>query len=246
MTTLAKSMNWWPGFNRQNLLASNIVAAWPLLAGGGKLARDVVTGADGTITDAVWQGSEVGHVLLFDEHAGSGDVILVDDRPSLNFNGLEFTWVVYLKSDSSQEAGAGIVAKGNGAGGERFVIDLPLSGGTKYRFFIRESGGAATGIATGIAPSGDWEVLIVTYSQLQGVMRVYQDGVETGSDSSIGTTLQTTTEPVAIGSRQAATGPYDLNFAGEIALVDCYDVAHGWSRGPKRSKSLAPLAESTE
>jgi hypothetical protein len=93
--------------------------------------------------------------------AGNGD--LGDDRVTIPDSGVfnfastrVFTLEAWVKGWSGQEAGAAIIAKGTGGGGEQFAIDV--FNGT-YRFFAWDGAAPNTPFVAGasVGPDGTWQ-----------------------------------------------------------------------------------------
>ncbi|HXJ59861.1 MAG TPA: lamin tail domain-containing protein [Verrucomicrobiae bacterium] len=161
--------------------------------------------------------------------AGNGDngndVVTIPDPGVFNFSSTRiFTLEAWANGGAGQENGGPIIAKGQGGGGEQFVIDVV---GGNYRFFTR-SGGVANEAATAsasVGPDGTWQHIVAVLDQPAGRMKIYVNGMERGSQTP-STTLLDTAHEISIGARKnAASANYDLNFEGRIDEVAIYNRA---------------------
>jgi len=161
--------------------------------------------------------------------AGNSD--LGDDRVTIPDSGLfnfaptrVFSLEAWVKAWPGQEAGAAIIAKGTGGGGEQFAVDV--FNGT-YRFFAWDGGVPNTAFvaAATIGPDGTWQHLAAVLDQPAGRMKLYVNGVERASIAPRATLVNSTHE-VSIGARKnSAASGYDLNFDGRIDEVAIYNRA---------------------
>jgi hypothetical protein len=161
--------------------------------------------------------------------AGNSD--LGDDRVTISDSGLfnfastrVFTLEAWVRGWPGQEAGAAIIAKGTGGGGEQFAIDV--FNGT-YRFFAWDGAVPNTPFVAGasVGPDGTWQHLVAVLDQPAGRMKLYVNGVERASITPRATLVNSTHE-VSIGARKtSAASGYDLNFEGRIDEVAIYNRA---------------------
>jgi hypothetical protein len=156
---------------------------------------------------------------------GGSSRMTVPDTGVFNFASARvFTLEAWVKGGSAQEAGAAIIAKGTGGGGEQFAIDV--FNGT-YRFFAWDGGVPNNAFVAGasVGPDDTWQHLVAVLDQPAGRMKLYVNGVERASVTPRATLVNTTHE-VSIGARKtsASTG-YDLNFDGRIDEVAIYNRA---------------------
>src|SRR6185503_7861816 len=81
---------------------------------------------------------------------GGNDVVTIPDLGVFNFASTRiFTLEAWVNGASAQEAGAAIIAKGTGGGGEQFAVDVFNT----YRFFAWDGSGASVASAS-VAPNG--------------------------------------------------------------------------------------------
>ena len=110
------------------------------------------------------------------------------------------------------------IAKGTGAGGEEYALDV--YNGT-YRFYGWTSPVNAAVFQTTTSPNETWQHLAAVFSASRGRVNVYVNGVQVLSGPAPAS-LVGNSHAVAIGSRQAASGPYDFGFSGKIDDVRIY------------------------
>jgi len=142
-------------------------------------------------------------------------------------------WV--MVTNTSEIAGAGIVTKGYGNGGEQF--DLDYNG--DFRFFVRDASGSVHVAASAVAVAvKNWYHLVGVWDGAGGTAYLYINGVTnvvtTGAPAGVGLLTATTTNTalpgaalVSIGARassQSVTN-YDLQFKGRIENVAIYNYA---------------------
>ena len=161
----------------------------------------------------------------FAGNADSGnDVVLIPDSPVLNFaDTRSFTLEAWVKGGAVQEAGAAIIAKGTGGGGEQYAVDV-VDG--KYRFFAWDGGSPNSPfvVSSTTGPDGSWQHVVASLDGASGLMRIWVNGKESGQGVAPPSLVRNSHE-VSIGSRQLADGNYDLNFDGWIDEVAIYDRA---------------------
>jgi hypothetical protein len=194
---------------------------------------------DGTLqgfVEAPWTPGIIDGALAFNPDGGAGDdVVLVPDDGTLDFAAsMEFTLSAWANGDPAQEAGAPLICKGTGGGGEQFAIDV--FGG--YRFYgwtgatppVYLVGGA------GVGPDNTWQHVVGIFSHSLNRVKLFVNGVEVASTTTPASIVQNSHE-VSIGSRQGAldpSSPYSLNFNGRIDDVRIYNRAIT----PREIKSL--------
>jgi hypothetical protein len=169
------------------------------------------------------------------------NVVVVPDAPQLNFtNNPAFTLAAWIKSaNTNQVSGAAIIAKGYGAGGEQYTLDLYTNA---WRFYVRSAAGTAVLVYDSTAPPGNqWQHVAATFDGNPGILALYIDGQLAASNTTAPNTLLATAYPVSIGNRQSsATNDYNLPFLGEIQDVRIYDIALGASDIAAVYQTLAP------
>jgi hypothetical protein len=153
------------------------------------------------------------------------DRVTIPDPGLFNFASTRvFTLEAWVKGWPGQEAGAAIIAKGTGGGGEQFAIDV--FNGT-YRFFAWDGAVPNTPFVAGatVGPDGTWQHLVAVLDQPTGRMKLYVNGIERASITPRATLVNSTHE-VSIGARKnSAASGYDLNFEGRIDEVAIYSRA---------------------
>lgn len=128
----------------------------------------------------------------------------------------------WVKPDANID-GAGIVAKGSGTK-ESFGLDV--SGG-KWRFFVRGAGGFVGPtpsqpyqvISTQSLRAGLWTHLAGVYDAAAPSLKLYVDGVLSSATAVAPNARDIDAHELSIGSRQSASGIYDLSFSGLIDEV---------------------------
>ena len=162
---------------------------------------------------------------IFAGNADNGDdVVTIPDPGVFNFASTRiFTLEAWVNGPATQESGAAIIAKGTGGGGEQYAIDVVGN----YRFFGWDGAipnGAVVANAS-IGPNGTWQHVVGVFNQPAGLMKIYVNGVESGSATPHATVINTSHE-VSIGARKnTGSSNYDLNFDGRIDEVAIYDRA---------------------
>ena len=84
-----------------------------------------------------------------------------------------FSLVAWARGSLPQPNGSAIIAKGTGAGGEQYAIDVNAS---MFRFYVRAATGGSINLVTPVAPSGRWQHLTATYDGALGTMQFYVNG----------------------------------------------------------------------
>jgi hypothetical protein len=170
--------------------------------------------------DTQWVQGAMGRALRVNP-PGSASIqyVSVTDDSTLNFySSMEFSVALWVKASPSGNEGKGIIAKGEGAGGEQFALDVNAGA---YRFFVRDGGGAATVYQTSVAPNNNWQHITAVFSVPLGLVKVYVDGSQVMSGAPPSSLLHSTHE-VSVGARQSGYGDYDLALNGTIDDVRIY------------------------
>ena len=163
---------------------------------------------------------KIGQGLQFD---GSADRY-VNVGSNLDFSsGLKFSISFWVKGNTTQVSGAGLIARGNGGGGEQYSLDVNAG---VFRFYTYLSDGVTVGvnISASEGPTSTWKHLVVTYNALANSGIMYLNGVSVNSGTT-GASLQIASHITSIGSRQSASGSYNLPFNGSIDDVRIYNRA---------------------
>jgi signal transduction histidine kinase len=206
------------------------VAHWKLDETDGLAAADSASGEHqgklwgfpGTLQQ--WGRGRIGGALGFNIDGQTNEVLLIPDRPDLNFtNNLAFSLCCWVRCDAQQVAGCGIICKGFGAGGEQYALDT-MNG--HYRFHIRDANKVTGDFMSAEVGDGRWHHLACVYDGKAGFMNVYFDARASYPAKVAFGTLLFTSDAVSIGNRQHAAGsPFDLPFKGWIDDVRIYDRA---------------------
>ena len=199
------------------------VGAWTFNEGGGPSVRDASGNRNtGTLTNGpVWgQAPLYGTAISFD---GTDDYVDVGNNASLTFDGtLKFSLCFWAKGSSSQTSGAGVIAKGNGGGGEQYVIDVASN---LYRFYTRDSGGGVgSNISAAVGPNNTLQFVVGTFDNSRNLVVLYVNGISAATGTT-GGSLQATTHITSVGARQSAGAGYDLAYLGFINNVRIYNRA---------------------
>ena len=239
-------------------IASDLRLWYPIMTadGTGLLAADYTGNVnDGGLQgfvgdDSQWVEGRVELGLRFQGNNGSNQVVLVQDQStdyppgSLDFAAnAEFTLAAWVMGSAAQETSAGLIAKGNGGGGEQYAIDIE---GGVFRFFVRAASGTATEARSSIRPNGTWQHVVAVYSRTLSRMKLYVNGAEVASATPFATGLLTNSHDISFGSRQASNADYDLNFSGVLDDVRIYaraftpaDVSALYYDAPAEAPSIA-------
>jgi hypothetical protein len=227
------------------VLSNNPIAYWRLNESNGSIANDYVGGHDAWYTNVLLgvtgndssdpdTAAEFGDILANNSFAGeidnSGTGI-----PNIDFSGesvANFSVEAWVKGDSSQISGAGLVAKGY-SGNEQFCLDYFSNG---YRFFIHDNVNVTRTCQSTNALDGNWHHVVGVCDELDGVMHLYVDGADVADLSGVqaGKSVLPTsagTLPaaslVSIGSRAASktATTFTDQFVGSIDDVAIYNTA---------------------
>jgi hypothetical protein len=225
---------------------TNTVAYWKFNETSGLTATDS-SGNNNTANlqlfpgdDSQWVAGRVNGALNFNADGTAQTVVTAPDSASLNFtNTPAFTLAAWVKGPASQISGAGIVAKGGGAGGEQYALDVQA--GT-YRVYVRNAGGTSIGAQSTVGPNSRWQHVVAVFDGLAGVMQLYVNGQLVASNTPP-TSLFPSTHEVSIGSRQSATvGPYNFAFKGAIDDVRIYSRALSSTNVQELFAAAGPMA----
>lgn len=213
-------------------------------------------GRDGALAgfpddDTQWVEGRQGGALRLNPEGHTGErAFLWDEDGWLDFSTLlEFTFAAWVKAAPAQAEGAGILAKGFGAGGEQYALDVNTG---KYRFYVRSASGDAAVLQSSVAPNNDWQYIVAVFSTPLNRMKLYVNGAEVASRTPPADLLSTTHE-VSLGSRQSGSGDYDMNFNGLLDDVCLYaralspgDITALYSQTPAIPPNIvqAPQAQS--
>lgn len=159
---------------------------------------------------------------------GGNDVALFPDDGNLDFSGSgRFSFELWVKGNPTQSSGGAILAKGTGGGGEQFALDV--SGG-RYRFFAWDGGSPNTPMVaqSDISPNNTWQHIACVCDLSIGKFRIYVNGVQRASDTSLSQTLASNTHEISVGARKLNAGSgYNLTFDGAVDEVAIFNRALG-------------------
>lgn len=217
------------------ILADRPLAYWRLDETSGAVARDYVADHNGTYSAALL-GQPGNH--LIDPHPSVRFGILAANNSCVTNLALDFStpgnaafsveaWV----NGGAQTSDAGLVTKGYGSGGEQFNLDCG-GPGRAFRFFVRDGNGNARLATSSITPNNQWHHLVGVCDQVNGVVRLYVDGVQAAQGSlPPNSGILGSTASVSIGSRPATVGAaYNNQFVGSMEEVAIYGHALNASR----------------
>lgn len=130
-----------------------------------------------------------------------------------------FTVAAWVKAGTAVTAGAGIFAKGYGAGGEQFALDCG-GPGNAFRFFVRSAlfGSPAYHANSTVTPDDQWHLLVGVCDQANGSIRLYVDGTNAAFGPILpGAGIRASADPASIGARRSSVvSGYDHQFVGLI------------------------------
>jgi len=167
---------------------------------------------------AQWVSGLISNALSVNpDYWGEQQVVLVTDDGGLSFaSNLEFTLAVWVNVNVPVQftgINGGVIAKGNGGGGEQFCVDIDNG---HFRFYVRDASANATVCGTSAAPNGAWQHVCGVYSASSGIMKLYVNGVQAGS-ATPPSSLLASSHDVSIGARQSGAGAaYDNDMCGLI------------------------------
>jgi hypothetical protein len=200
--------------------SANLVGYWKFDEGSGTIAHDSSgNGNDGTFNgDPQWVTGYFGGALEFD---GSGDWLDCGSDPSLSISGA-VTMTAWIKVNTlglDQKVGGN---QDNANGGYK----MTFYSNNKVEFEVRNSSNAGTlnrDVAGGtILQTGEWYHVAGVYSQADGYIRTYVNGV---LDRELATTtvLGASPGPFRIGCEPFTTSSY--NFNGVMDDLRVYNTA---------------------
>ncbi len=170
--------------------------------------------------DAEWVTGRINGAVKFNPVEAAGEVILVTDDGTLDFSAsLNFSLAVWANGAATQVDGAGILAKGEGNGGEQYALDVF---GGNFRFYGWVGDGSYYLVTAPVGPNGTWQHLAMVFSKSLNRLKFYVNGVEAAS-SVLPTAIIASPHEISIGSRQLGAGDYNLNFDGKIDDVRIYN-----------------------
>ena len=167
---------------------------------------------------AQWVSGLISNALSVNpDYWGEQQVVLVTDDGGLSFaSNLEFTLAAWINVNVPVQftgINGGVIAKGNGGGGEQFCVDIDNG---HFRFYVRDASANATVCGTSVAPNGAWQHVCAVYSASSGIMKLYVNGVQAGSATPPSSLLASSHE-LSIGARQSGPGAaYDNDMCGLI------------------------------
>ncbi len=221
------------------ILADNPIAYWRLNEGPddgggnvGLVARDYRGGRNGTYLNAVVQVPGYNPTADADRAAQFGTPFFSDSRVS-DIQGLSFAAsnatvnfsVEAWLNGPAQTAGAGVITKGTGGGGEQFNLDFG-GAGNGLRFFYRDAAGVARLASSSVTLNSAWHHVVGVVDQANGEVLLYVDGVLAASGlAPAGSGALNTLSPVSIGARQSGATDFNMQFVGVIDDVAVYNYA---------------------
>jgi hypothetical protein len=166
------------------------------------------------------------HAAYFQgQRKGGNDVAQFADDGNLNLaTSNAFTIEAWVKGAATQEAGAPILAKGDGLF-EQFALDVV---GNKYRFYVRNGANVADArvLQSTVGPDDSWQHVVAVFDGAEGLMKLYVNGAQApGVIPVVPGTIFNNLHDISIGARQSAGAGYDLNFDGLIDEVAVYQYA---------------------
>ncbi|HEY3862234.1 MAG TPA: LamG-like jellyroll fold domain-containing protein [Verrucomicrobiae bacterium] len=212
----------------------------------GVIAYDSVGGHNGYYSNVILQvtGYNSGDTddyaaqfgLLSDPNAGG----LLQDNCVAGINGVNFFTPTNTATNMSIEcwvnlvnntvAGAGIVSKGFGGGGEEFALDTGGTGNA-FRFYFRNNGAASFTVSPNVAPlNSTWYHVVGVLNETNNVEYIYTNGLlaattalANGSKEGI---FSNDIAPILIGARSSAsTTNFNLQLNGIVDNVAIYHYA---------------------
>lgn len=229
---------------------ANTVAYYRFDETTGQIAADSsANGNAGTLInlpfdDSEWIPGRISGALSFNADNSGDDYVSIPDSPSLNFTTNPVVSIAaWVRGSSAQPNGAGIVAKGSGAGGEQFALDAHIDqvATPAYRFYARNSAGTVVNCTTPVALNGRWQHVVAVFDGSAGLMQCYVNGQLVSSVAGP-TSLLPNTHEISVGNRQSGAGPYNLPFTGVIDDVRLYNHALSSSDVQQIYALAAPFA----
>jgi hypothetical protein len=206
----------------RHVATGGLVAAYPLDEGSGQSVTDAGgNGYGGSLgassaaesSDPLWRPGISGSSLEFD---GTNDYATIPDAEGLRLPG-SFTVAAWFKLNQTGILG-GILGKGGSS--QRNYRLMMLSSG-KIEISFDNTSGTTYKLASSAAVTDlEWHHAAGVYDVDAGQMRVYVDGVLTGSRSASGTP-RTGTDALWLGARKSSSSLKDW-FKGRVDLVQIY------------------------
>ena len=185
--------------------------------GAGTSVIDSSGNNNGTIVNgATWTNGKIGGGLYFD---GVNDYV---DAGTFDVSGNEMTISAWFKANNFSVSDARIISKATGQNEQDhyWMISTIDSGGTKLRFRLKTGGNTSTLISSQTISPGVWVHVVGTYDG--ATMRIYTNGVETGSIPKSGLLDTNNTVGIRIGDNP---GAFRRNFNGVIDDIRIYNRA---------------------
>lgn len=213
------------GSYTESVLSATPIAYWRLGETNGSTAYDSINGHDGDYFNVA--NGALGFLAGDTDKATSFGYRInsyVGNIEGIDFSdGSSFTLEAWVRGNTLQTGDVGIISKGTG-GEEQFTLDA--GNGGHYRLGIRTSDGTWYSIDDpGVGPDGTWQHLVAVVDNASGTLSLYVNNSLVGSAAFTPGALQSSSEPVSIGSRRSGNGAYDLNFYGTIDEVAIYNSA---------------------
>lgn len=182
--------------------------------------------------------------MIFD---GTTDYLSVPDDNSLDITRVTLSaWV--KPADGNNIAGAAIICKGTGGGGEVYCLDFPTANDLTPRFYFYPTVGVYTVSSSVALTPGVWSHVVGTYDGTS--YKIFVNGTERGSGTFTGS-LNSNSHALTIGCRQSGSTDYDMCFDGKIDDVRVYnraltsDAITALAEGDEPSTTLASLTLSS-
>jgi hypothetical protein len=185
----------------------------------------VLAGFTDTTYTTMWTNGVFNGALAFNGDGTGSNVVAIPGVGVTAPGILDFssspvlTVSAWVNGNATQASGAGIIAKGIGATGEEYDLDV-FNGA--YRFQATDTNGASFSAQTAIAPNGNWQLVTGVLNASNGILNCYVNGALAAS-SVAPATLQTNSHEVSIGNRPFASGVYGSAFTGIIDDVKIYN-----------------------
>jgi hypothetical protein len=162
-----------------------------------------------------WTAGRLGGAVRFNFGGVANQYLTIPDATSLNFGTANaVTLSAWVIGATAQPAGGGVICKGTGGGNEQYNLDV---NGGKFRFFIRNSAGAANPVTSTIGPSGSFQHVTAVYDGTAKTLRIYINGqLNVSSTNAANSSLKVTAHEVSIGARQSAAATYNLPLTNAI------------------------------
>lgn len=215
-----------------------IIGAWLFNEGVGTISTDVQGGNNGAFTgttNPTWAAGPYGLEINF--IAGSLQGINVGNPPILNtLQSMTIVTSYHLLTAPTGGAGYVLVGKDDATNGRSFALDVNSSG-QGARFYLN---GSSNGIAIeGRAPAnGDDRVVVGTYDQATGALKLYIDGmlVANGTGTTAGVAVPTSTANLRFGRRDYSGAEGYLD--GRLRYT--YLANRAWTAEEVREQFLNP------